>query len=101
MDDVREWLKKIKLGEYIEAFEKAGYDDIETIKNLEVEDLKEIGIQKAGHRKKILAMAKRLNEQRRAKANYATQPQVQEKPKASFTCYTETKKPQLPKVHPP
>eukprot|EP01126_Amoeba_proteus_P014201 TRINITY_DN16167_c0_g1_i9.p1 TRINITY_DN16167_c0_g1~~TRINITY_DN16167_c0_g1_i9.p1 ORF type:complete len:116 (+),score=12.22 TRINITY_DN16167_c0_g1_i9:302-649(+) len=26
-------------------------------------------------------MAKRLNEQRRAKANYATQPQVQEKPK--------------------
>lgn len=48
MEEVRDWLKKIKLSEYAPAFEKAGYDDMETIKNLEPEDLKEIGMQKAG-----------------------------------------------------
>lgn len=48
MEEVREWLKKIKLSEYANAFERAGYDDMETIMNLEPEDLKEIGMQKAG-----------------------------------------------------
>lgn len=48
MEEVRAWLKQIKLPEYAAAFEKAGYDDMETIKALEPEDLKEIGMQKAG-----------------------------------------------------
>eukprot|EP01095_Lingulamoeba_sp_RSL-Kostka_P000404 TRINITY_DN10650_c0_g1_i1.p1 TRINITY_DN10650_c0_g1~~TRINITY_DN10650_c0_g1_i1.p1 ORF type:complete len:306 (+),score=75.40 TRINITY_DN10650_c0_g1_i1:116-1033(+) len=48
------FLHEINMDQYLTNFFKNGFDDIEMVKELSDEDLEEIGIDKLGHRKKIL-----------------------------------------------
>ena len=52
VEDVCEWLKEIGLGEYAESFEE---NEIvgEILKDLSKDDLKDLGIKKIGHQKKL------------------------------------------------
>ena len=52
--DVCAWLKTLKLGQYAEKFVEEGYDDKEVVAAITKEELTEIGVDKSGHRKKIL-----------------------------------------------
>lgn len=53
---LRKWLvEKVELPQYFDVFIEKGYDDVDMIENtLTDQDLIEIGIEKIGHRKKIL-----------------------------------------------
>ena len=61
-NEVAKWLKNIvELPQYLGQFEEEGYDDLLIIKEtLTEEDLIKIGINKRGHRKKILLYASKL-----------------------------------------
>ena len=52
---VRKWLdEEVKLGEYFVLFMNHGFNDLETVMELNEDHLKEMGIDKVGHRIKIL-----------------------------------------------
>ena len=51
--DIGEWLRTLGLQSYEQTFRDNGID-LEILSHLTVEDLKEIGVQAVGHRRKIL-----------------------------------------------
>ena len=53
MQSVRQWLEGIGLGEYAEALERNRID-LEIAKELNDQDLRELGIEALGHRKRLL-----------------------------------------------
>ncbi len=59
--DVETWLSDLGLGQYAEAF---GANDIdgETLASLDGDDLKELGVNSLGHRKKLLAAIEQLSD---------------------------------------
>jgi hypothetical protein len=59
--DVSEWLKHIGLLEYQSAMVDAGYDEIEYMTDITESDLKDIGITKKGHLRKLLKSIEKLN----------------------------------------
>ena len=62
-NEVKAWLRNdLKLPQYIDNFMDEGWDNIDTIVHeLEENDLVEMGINKKGHRKKIMLWIKRYN----------------------------------------
>merc|ERR1712129_332426 len=60
---LKEWMEnKVQLPEFYDLFIENAIDDLETVKLLTKEELKEIGIQKIGHLKKILREITFLNQ---------------------------------------
>ena len=58
------WLNEIGLNNYYWLFMNSGCDDLETILTLNDNDLREMGIEKLGHRKKIMNhIAKQTNDE--------------------------------------
>ncbi len=53
-DAIKKWLHELKLLQYYKIFIENGYDDVDCIKDMNDNDLKIIGINKMGHRKKII-----------------------------------------------
>ena len=52
--DIAVWLRGLGLGQYQDAFAKNSVD-AEVLLELTAEDLKELGVEQVGHRRKILA----------------------------------------------
>ncbi len=52
--DIAAWLRGLGLGQYEEAFAKNSVD-AEVLLELTAEDLKELGVEQVGHRRKMLA----------------------------------------------
>ncbi|XP_053305983.1 ephrin type-B receptor 5-like, partial [Spea bombifrons] len=50
-----EWLEAIKMEQYKENFDKAGYTSLEIISRLTAEDIQLIGVTLSGHQKKIMS----------------------------------------------
>ncbi|MEO2163840.1 MAG: hypothetical protein ABGY29_15080, partial [bacterium] len=59
--NIQRWLEDLGLGEYAAVFEEEAIDAAGLV-DLTSEDLKELGVAKLGHRKKILAASARLRE---------------------------------------
>ncbi|XP_075909005.1 uncharacterized protein LOC116955179 [Petromyzon marinus] len=57
---LREWLSQIGLGHYHAILADNGYDKVDFISEITLEDLQEIGITKLGHQKRLLLAGKRL-----------------------------------------
>ncbi|KAK7166713.1 hypothetical protein R3I93_006468 [Phoxinus phoxinus] len=57
-----EWLSAIGLNQYYQTLVQNGYDNMDFISDITLEDLKEIGITKLGHQKKLMLAVKRLSE---------------------------------------
>jgi len=51
--EVEDWLTSIRLEQYCSKFIDDGFDDLEVIKEISESDLNTIGIEKAGHKKKL------------------------------------------------
>uniref|UniRef100_A0A8C2XEP5 receptor protein-tyrosine kinase n=1 Tax=Cyclopterus lumpus TaxID=8103 RepID=A0A8C2XEP5_CYCLU len=51
---VGEWLDSIKMGRYTELFMEGGYSSLETVTQMTSEDLRRVGVNLAGHQKKII-----------------------------------------------
>ena len=59
---VEKWLKFLDKEEYSDSFIDNGYDDLETLKLIEKEDLEAIGVMKKDHQDYLLAAVKVLKE---------------------------------------
>jgi len=59
---VDEWLKKVGMGRYVQAFLDNGYDTPELCGGLKDEDLDAIGVTSKQHRSKLFAQAKILHD---------------------------------------
>ena len=52
---IGDWLAQYKLGDYTQLFEASGYDRTDFLVSITSDELTEIGVQKPGHRKKIMS----------------------------------------------
>ncbi|ERL89619.1 hypothetical protein D910_06984 [Dendroctonus ponderosae] len=59
---LEEWLRILRLDEYLPAFIEQGYQTIDDVTQLTWEDLEEFGIVKLGHQKKIMLAIKRIKD---------------------------------------
>uniref|UniRef100_A0A3Q1FTD8 Caskin-1-like n=1 Tax=Acanthochromis polyacanthus TaxID=80966 RepID=A0A3Q1FTD8_9TELE len=57
-----DWLSHLGLSQYYQVLVQNGYENIDFISDISLEDLQEIGITKLGHQKKIMLGVKRLKE---------------------------------------
>ncbi|XP_054469921.1 SAM and SH3 domain-containing protein 1 isoform X2 [Anoplopoma fimbria] len=71
---VLEWLSKLHLAQYVEAFIDNGYDDLEVCKQIGEPDLDAIGVQIQYHRHRLLTAVHRLKyeDERKAPGYYFT-----------------------------
>uniref|UniRef100_A0A672MDI8 Caskin-2-like n=1 Tax=Sinocyclocheilus grahami TaxID=75366 RepID=A0A672MDI8_SINGR len=60
--NLAEWLSAIGLSQYYQTLVQNGYDNMDFISDITLEDLKEIGITKLGHQKKLMLAVKQLSE---------------------------------------
>uniref|UniRef100_A0A8C7IIR9 CASK interacting protein 1 n=1 Tax=Oncorhynchus kisutch TaxID=8019 RepID=A0A8C7IIR9_ONCKI len=63
-----EWLSAIGLNQYYQVLVQNGYDNIDFITEISWEDLKEIGITKLGHQKKMMLAVRRLGKFQRGES---------------------------------
>eukprot|EP00484_Ammonia_sp_Unknown_P019217 CAMPEP_0197036396 /NCGR_PEP_ID=MMETSP1384-20130603/13906_1 /TAXON_ID=29189 /ORGANISM="Ammonia sp." /LENGTH=667 /DNA_ID=CAMNT_0042466573 /DNA_START=33 /DNA_END=2032 /DNA_ORIENTATION=- len=74
-DKVQQWLTEIvRLPQYFGLLLENGYDDLESIEDLTVSELQQIGIEKVGHRKKLIKYAGKLRQHRAAERQDETSP---------------------------
>lgn len=81
---VLEWLSKLHLAQYVEAFIDNGYDDLEVCKQIGEPDLDAIGVRIQYHRHRLLTAVRRLkqDEKRKSLGYYFTL-----EPLATSTCH--------------
>ncbi|XP_067330691.1 ephrin type-A receptor 4b isoform X1 [Channa argus] len=60
---VDEWLEAIKMGQYKENFSSAGYISLDSVLYISVSELAKMGVNLAGHQKKILSSVQNLQTQ--------------------------------------
>lgn len=65
---VLEWLSKLHLAQYVEAFIDNGYDDLEVCKQIGEPDLDAIGVCIQYHRHRLITAVQRLKEEDKRKA---------------------------------
>ncbi|KAK7891598.1 hypothetical protein WMY93_023561 [Mugilogobius chulae] len=65
---VLEWLSKLHLTQYVEAFIDNGYDDLEVCKQIGEPDLDAIGVRIQYHRHRLLTAVRRLNQDGKRKS---------------------------------
>ncbi len=57
---IGDWLSSYKLGDYAHLFEASGYDRTDFLLSITSDELVEIGVQKPGHKKKIMSAVSSL-----------------------------------------
>ena len=62
-DIIRHWLQYLDCAEYGDSFIYNGYDDLETVKLIQREDLEAIGVTDTDHQEYLLSAVKVLKEQ--------------------------------------
>ncbi|XP_031165467.1 caskin-1-like isoform X4 [Sander lucioperca] len=63
--NLADWLSHLGLNQYYQVLVQNGYENIDFISDISLEDLQEIGITKLGHQKKLMLGVKRLKELQR------------------------------------
>jgi hypothetical protein len=69
---VEEWLFHVRLSEYEDSLKTQGYNSIQEVARISVEDLEDIGIFKLGHQKRFLLGIKRIKDLRNRNGKLAT-----------------------------
>ncbi|KAM4750345.1 uncharacterized protein FYW61_001895 isoform 2-T2 [Anableps anableps] len=60
--NLADWLSHLALSQYYQVLVQNGYENIDFVSDISLEDLQEIGISKLGHQKKLMLGVKRLKE---------------------------------------
>ncbi|XP_047221869.1 caskin-1 isoform X3 [Girardinichthys multiradiatus] len=63
--NLADWLSHLGLSQYYQVLVQNGYENIDFVSDISLEDLQEIGISKLGHQKKLMLGVKRLKELQR------------------------------------
>ncbi|CAI5680905.1 unnamed protein product [Oreochromis niloticus] len=66
--NLADWLSHLGLSQYYQVLVQNGYENIDFVSDISLEDLREIGITKLGHQKKIMLGVKRLKELQRGES---------------------------------
>ncbi|XP_071360537.1 caskin-1-like isoform X2 [Trachinotus anak] len=66
--NLAEWLSHLGLSQYYQVLVQNGYENIDFISDISLEDLQEIGITKLGHQKKLMLGVRRLKELQRGES---------------------------------
>ena len=62
-NEVKLWMERIvKLPQYYNVLQEQGFDDMESVQEMTMEDLREMGVDMIGHRRKIMKKVRELNE---------------------------------------
>ncbi|XP_030279159.1 caskin-1-like isoform X5 [Sparus aurata] len=64
-----DWLSHLGLSQYYQVLVQNGYENIDFISDISLEDLQEIGITKLGHQKKLMLGVRRLKEIQRGESS--------------------------------
>ncbi|XP_074545631.1 caskin-1-like isoform X2 [Halichoeres trimaculatus] len=64
-----DWLSHLGLSQYYQVLVQNGYENIDFISDISLEDLQEIGITKLGHQKKLMLGVRRLKELQRRESS--------------------------------
>ncbi|XP_034542903.1 caskin-2 [Notolabrus celidotus] len=64
-----DWLSHLGLSQYYQVLVQNGYENIDFISDISLEDLQEIGITKLGHQKKLMLGVRRLKELQRGESS--------------------------------
>lgn len=72
--NLADWLSHLGLNQYYQVLVQNGYENIDFVSDISLEDLQEIGITKLGHQKKLMLGVKRLKELQRGEAISETPP---------------------------
>ncbi|XP_042340395.1 caskin-1-like [Plectropomus leopardus] len=67
--NLADWLSHLGLSQYYQVLVQNGYENIDFISDISLEDLQEIGITKLGHQKKLMLGVKRLKELQRGESS--------------------------------
>ncbi|KAG7276829.1 hypothetical protein CRUP_008779, partial [Coryphaenoides rupestris] len=63
--NLAEWLSQLGLSQYYQVLVQNGYENIDFVSDISLEDLQEIGISKLGHQKKLMLGVRMLKELQR------------------------------------
>lgn len=63
--NLADWLSHLGLSQYYQVLVQNGYENIDFVSDISLEDLQEIGITKLGHQKKLMLGVRRLKELQR------------------------------------
>lgn len=66
--NLADWLSHLGLSQYYQVLVQNGYENIDFISDISLEDLQEIGITKLGHQKKLMLGVRRLKELQRGES---------------------------------
>uniref|UniRef100_A0A3Q3LG49 Caskin-1-like n=1 Tax=Mastacembelus armatus TaxID=205130 RepID=A0A3Q3LG49_9TELE len=66
--NLADWLSHLGLSQYYQVLVQNGYENIDFISDISLEDLQEIGITKLGHQKKLMLGVKRLKQLQRGES---------------------------------
>ncbi|KAM9314408.1 uncharacterized protein KZ484_024164 [Pholidichthys leucotaenia] len=66
--NLADWLSHVGLSQYYQVLVQNGYENIDFVSDISLEDLQEIGITKLGHQKKLMLGVKRLKELQRGES---------------------------------
>ncbi|KAM4594175.1 uncharacterized protein V3H82_026788 isoform 2-T2 [Fundulus diaphanus] len=66
--NLADWLSHLGLSQYYQVLVQNGYENIDFVSDISLEDLQEIGISKLGHQKKLMLGVKRLKELQRGES---------------------------------
>lgn len=86
--NLADWLTHLGLNQYYQVLVQNGYENVDFVSDISLEDLQEIGITKLGHQKKLMLGVKRLKELQREKVSSESPPSS---PQASAETRTEVK----------
>ncbi|XP_050926515.1 caskin-1 isoform X3 [Lates calcarifer] len=67
--NLADWLSHLGLSQYYQVLVQNGYENIDFISDISLEDLQEIGITKLGHQKKLMLGVRRLKELQRGESS--------------------------------
>ncbi|KAM9857615.1 uncharacterized protein ACBR49_001227 [Aulostomus maculatus] len=70
--NLADWLSHLGLSQYYQVLVQNGYENIDFISDISLEDLQEIGITKLGHQKKLMLGVRRLKELQRGERGVET-----------------------------
>ncbi|XP_029365701.1 caskin-1 isoform X2 [Echeneis naucrates] len=87
--NLADWLSHLGLSQYYQVLVQNGYENIDFISDISLEDLQEIGITKLGHQKKLMLGVRRLKELQRGE-NVSVPPQSPSTPPSSPGGNTDT-----------
>ncbi|KAK5623035.1 hypothetical protein CRENBAI_020798 [Crenichthys baileyi] len=66
--NLADWLSHLGLSQYYQVLVQNGYENIDFVSDISLEDLQEIGISKLGHQKKLMLGVKRLKQLQRGES---------------------------------